>query len=83
MNENNVIPFQPIGPFSREARERWNKIPKWAQVRILENVWCVGCRDETTIILESAQIEGRNLVLSGKCKAFGHEVCRVVEPENE
>ena len=83
MNENNVIPFQPTGPWTREAKERWNKIPKWAQARILENVWCVNCRDETTIILESAKMEKRVLVLSGKCKLCGHEVCRGIEPENE
>ncbi len=82
MNENNIIPLQS-SPFSREARERWNKIPRFAQVRVLENVWCGGCVGAVSIVLESAEIECNDLILRGKCKTCGHEVCRVIEPEIE
>ena len=81
-NDKNVVPFQPPGPFTGEARERWNKIPKWAQLRILENVWCVECRSAVSIILETTEMQQDDLILRGKCKTCGHEVCRLVEPEN-
>ncbi|MBF8277565.1 MAG: hypothetical protein HW390_2638 [Candidatus Brocadiaceae bacterium] len=83
MNENNVISFPPPGHFSRDAMERWNKIPKSAQVLILANVWCGGCSGTASIVLESAEMERCDLILRGKCKTCGHEVCRAVEPEND
>ena len=75
MIENNAIPFD------KEANERWNKIPKLIQVQILDNVWCSGCSAVSNISLESAKMQQRDLILRGKCKACGQEVCRVVEPE--
>jgi hypothetical protein len=36
-----------------------------------------------SIILETANMEQRSLILRGKCKICGHEVCRVIEPEND
>lgn len=83
MNENNMTPFQPTGHFSREARERWIKIPKFAQDRLLENVYCVKCADMVSIILETANMEQHSLILRGKCKTCGGEVCRLVEPEDD
>lgn len=82
MSDDNVIPFRPP-VFSREAKARWNKIPKSVQGRILENGWCGNCISATTIILESAEMKQNYFHLHGKCKQCGHEVCRVVEPKNE
>jgi Domain of unknown function (DUF5679) len=82
MDKRKIIPIRPDDPFTKKARERWDRIPKWAQDKILENVYCVGCRDVVTIVLESAVMEKGDLVLRGKCKICGHEVCRVVEPES-
>jgi hypothetical protein len=73
MNKNNVIPFDA------SAYKRWNEIPKSVQSRILDNAWCVGCSATSTIILESIEIQQQNLILRGKCKACGHEVCRILE----
>ena len=52
---------------------------KAGQTRILENVWCGGCSATSTMILESVEIQQHDLILRGKCKACGHEVCRVVD----
>ncbi|HDL02078.1 MAG TPA: hypothetical protein ENH23_07580 [candidate division Zixibacteria bacterium] len=82
MNDNNVIPLQPKGPFSREAKARWDKIPRYAQMKLLENVWCTECSDITSILLDSAEMEQRNLILRGTCNKCGGEVCRLIEPED-
>ncbi|MHB0867507.1 MAG: hypothetical protein ACYC29_07765 [Thermoleophilia bacterium] len=81
MNDKKVVPFQRRGPFTGEANKRWNIIPKWDQQKILENVWCVECRVAVSIILETAEMQSDDLLLRGKCKTCGHEVCRLVEPE--
>ncbi len=83
MTERKIIPFKkPVDPFTKGAKERWSKIPEWAQTKILENVFCTGCSTSTSIILESAKMQKADLILRGKCKVCGHEVCRLVEPEN-
>jgi hypothetical protein len=76
MNKHTGIPFEI------KASERWNKISKEVQAKILDNAWCRGCSGARTIILESAKMEQRDLILRGKCKACGQEICRVVEPED-
>ena len=78
--EKKVVPIRPVDPFTNEAKERWNSIPKWAQDRILENVCCVKCRSSVPIVLETAKMQGNDLILRGKCKICGQEVCRLVEP---
>ena len=35
------------------------------------------------IVLETAEMKGKDLILKGKCQHCGKDVCRVVEPENE
>lgn len=69
--------------FTPEARRRWVKIPKWAQKEILDNAFCVKCVDVVTILLETAKMDGKDLILRGKCHRCGTDVCRVVEPEDE
>ena len=83
MNENNVISFPPLGHFSQDARERWNKIPKSTQVLILANVCGAAGVRVQLLSFWSLQMERRDLILRGKCKTCGHEVCRVVEAEND
>jgi len=83
MDKNNIIPFQPTGSFSGEAEERWNKIPRQAQIRILENVFCGKCKTSISIVLETAIMQQRSLILRGKCNVCGSDVCRVVEPETD
>jgi hypothetical protein len=73
----------PIDPFAPEAARRWERIPRWAQERILDNVWCGRCLGSVTIMLETGEMVGKDLVLRGKCKSCGGDVCRLVEPERE
>lgn len=79
---DNVIPFRPPAKFTPQAQKRWAEIPTTAQKRILQNVWCSECRDGVTIVLETANMERGDVILRGKCKTCGGEVCRVVEGEN-
>lgn len=81
-NENTIVPIRPKDPFTKDAKNRWGKIPSWVQVQILDNVFCGKCLDSVTILLETANMEGSDLILRGKCKVCGQEVCRLVEPEN-
>ncbi len=76
-------PIQPGDAFTPEARCRWEKVPECAQKEILDNVFCVKCLGSVTILLETAEMEGKELILRGKCRNCGKDVCRVVEPENE
>jgi hypothetical protein len=69
--------------FTPAAAKRWKQIPQEAQDKILANVWCGGCGSSVHIILETAEIIEKVLILKGKCKTCGKNVCRVVEPENE
>jgi len=69
--------------FTPEARRRWKKIPEWARTKILDNVFCSKCLGSVTILLETAEMNGKGLILRGKCQNCGKDVCRVVEPEDE
>jgi len=69
--------------FTPAAAKRWEQIPQETQARILANVWCGNCARSVEIFLETAEIEGKHLILKGKCKVCGKNVCRVVEPEGE
>ena len=75
--------IQPGDAFTPEARRRWKKIPEWTQKKILDNVFCGKCLDSVTILLETAEMNGKDLILRGKCQNCGKDVCRVVEPEDE
>ena len=74
--------IRSIDVFTPEALLRWNKIPKWVQEKILDNVFCRKCLNSVTIVLKSAKMEGKDLVLRGKCQNCQTDVCRVVEPED-
>ncbi|OFW32816.1 MAG: hypothetical protein A2074_05330 [Candidatus Aquicultor primus] len=75
------IPF--LDPFSKDAKKRWDKIPKWARAKIVDNVYCGKCMGAVSIVLETAKMQNANLILRGKCKTCGHEVCSLVEPERD
>ncbi len=82
MTKGKIIPFPQKLPFSFEAAKRWNKIPKSIQKEILDHVWCGNCVGSCTVIVESAKIERDDLIIRGKCRICGNEVCRLIEPEN-
>jgi len=69
--------------FTLEAWKRWTKIPKTIQKKLLDNVFCCTCSGVVTIVLETAEMKGENLILRGKCRDCGKDVCRLIEPEPE
>jgi hypothetical protein len=75
--------IQPEDIFTPQARKRWKEIPEWAQKKILDNAYCGRCIGPVTILLETAEMNGKALILRGKCKQCGKDVCRVVESEDE
>jgi hypothetical protein len=68
--------------FTPEAQRRWNEIPKEAQERILNNVWCGGCLGSVQMNLQSGEMKKDALVLKGICKICGKNIARVVEPKS-
>lgn len=78
-----IQPIQSRDPFTPEGRHRWEKIPEWAQKKILDNVFCGRCLGSVPIFLETAEMKGKDLILRGKCQHCGKDVCRLVEPEDE
>ena len=75
MEENQSPEFTP------EARSRWEKVPSWAQLKILESVWCVNCRQGVPMELGKGRMEETCLILEGTCKRCGDKVVRLLEPE--
>jgi hypothetical protein len=73
---NNIEPI-----FTPEAQRRWDKVPKWAQEKILNNVFCGGCLGSVPINLRTGKMKKDLLVLNGTCKICGKNIARVVEPE--
>ncbi|MBY7145027.1 hypothetical protein KFZ56_18580 [Virgibacillus sp. NKC19-3] len=63
-----------------KAAQKWSKIPKDIQMRLLSNVFCVNCT-ETTIIDYDMHDDEHGILLKGKCKKCGEDVARLVEDE--
>lgn len=61
-----------------KAAQKWNKIPKDIQKRILSNVFCPKC-GVTTIVQYTFSNDKLGLLLKGACKKCGNEVRRFVE----
>lgn len=75
------MPVPPPPDFSPAAKTRWQQVPAWARVKILDSVWCGTCLQGVPIELAGGQMEGDCLVLRGTCKKCGSEVARLIEPE--
>jgi hypothetical protein len=56
-------------------------LPQWAQKKIIDNVFCVKCLGSVTILLKTAKTDGKDLILKGKCKNCGKDLCRMLEEE--
>jgi len=61
-----------------KAMEKWNKIPKELQKRLINNVYCSKCF-ETSIVDYDIKDDKYGIVLEGKCKKCGSNVARMVE----
>ncbi len=66
--------------FTPAAARRWKQISQGTQGKILANVWCGGCCGPVQIVLETAEVIKKSLILRGKCKTCSKSVCRVIEP---
>lgn len=64
---------------SPKAKKIWQAIPADTRLKILDNVWCVRCKDVTVIGNVSGKVESGMLVLRGVCTRCGGEVARVIE----
>lgn len=63
-----------------QAAQKWKKIPKHLQERIISNVFCSKC-GETTVVDYSLHNDKMGVLISGKCKKCGKAVARLVENE--
>jgi len=61
-----------------KAAQKWNKIPKDIQEKLLDNVFCGKC-GITTIIDYSMTNDQYGILLQGKCKKCGGVVARLIE----
>jgi ribosomal protein S26 len=75
---DSIIKFPDFAP---DARARWEKIPDWAQTKILDAVWCGNCRKSVPIELAQGRMKRDSLILKGTCRHCGKEIVRSIEPE--
>lgn len=61
-----------------KAAQKWAKIPKNIQKRILSNVFCGKC-GVTTIVEYTINDDKLGILLKGKCRKCGNEVRRFIE----
>jgi len=71
----------PFPEFTSQARKRWERVPGWAREKILDSVWCGNCLTGTPMELHVGRMEDECLILEGACKICGHNVVRLIEPE--
>ncbi len=62
-----------------QAAKLWNAIPAMERLRILNNVWCVGCMKSTSMGEARGRVEKGQLSLKGICTRCGGIVAKVVE----
>lgn len=58
--------------------QKWNKIPKHIQKKLLDNVFCSTC-GTTTIVDYSMYDDKAGILIKGKCKKCNREVARLIE----
>ena len=63
-----------------KAAQKWSKIPKRIQERLIDNVFCSAC-GVTTIVEYTLSNDKLGVLLKGKCKKCGKDVARLVEDE--
>ncbi len=63
------------------AAALWQRIPAWAQAKLLANVWCSHCGRVTAITDFRGEVAGGDLVLTGVCPVCGAMVRRLIESE--
>lgn len=61
-----------------QAAQKWAKLPKQLQKRLLSNAFCSNC-GETEIVDYTLHNDEEGVLLKGKCKQCGKDVARLVE----
>ena len=61
-----------------KAIQKWSKIPKHMQKKLLENVFCSTC-GVITIVDYSMYDDKAGVLLKGKCKKCNGDVARLIE----
>ena len=79
MERRNRVALEQMPKFTPEGRKRWEQIPADIRPKLLDNVYCVYCGDETTITNFSGSMQGADLVLVGECLKCHESVARVIE----
>lgn len=69
--------------FTPTAVALWQRIPAWAQAKLLANVWCSRCGRVTGITDFRGEVVSGDLVLTGACSVCGATVKRLIESEPE
>jgi len=63
---------------NKEALNKWNKLDKAMQDKLLSNVFCANCHI-TTIIDYEITSSKPDIVIKGKCIKCGYRVTRLIE----
>ena len=74
-----IMSVETLPSFTPPAAKLWKAIPEEYRKKLLTNVWCSHCRQETTITNFSGAVKGGNLLLAGQCAVCHKDVARVVE----
>src|SRR5207244_545984 len=67
--------------FTPPAERRWSELSEELKSQLLSNVWCVSCRESTTIMWYAGRMEEGDLILEGRCTRCKGQVARVIEGE--
>jgi hypothetical protein len=67
--------------FTPQAKNIWRAVPGDIQLKILNTVWCIRCRNMTAISNICGKVDSGMLVLRGECTRCGGEVARVIQNE--
>lgn len=62
-----------------QAKTHWERVPKELRLKLLNNAYCMECRDSTGIAEIDGIVSRGNLVLRGKCTSCGNPVARLIE----
>ena len=74
-----TMEIESLPSFTPPAAKLWKAIPEDIRKKLLSNVWCAHCRQETTITNFSGAVKGGNLLLVGRCTVCHKDVARVIE----
>ena len=80
-NRNRGALLEADENFTPQAKNIWRAVPGDIQLKILNTVWCIRCRNMTAISNISGKVNSGMLVLRGECTRCGDKVARVIENE--